>query len=74
MDDFLELLAEAAERRREERAYQHWLALLPWMKEHKSFEEFYQGIKLASAPISRTPKEAILADVEAIRKAAQRTA
>jgi len=69
--DFLELLAEAAERRREERAYQQWLALLPWM-EHKPFEEFYQQVKRSVMPISRRPKESILAEVEAIRRAAKR--
>jgi len=69
--DFLELLAEAAERRREERAYQQWLALLPWMKEHKPFEEFYQQVKRSVMPISRRPKESILAEVEAIRRAAK---
>jgi len=71
VDDFLELLVEAAERRREERAYQQWLALLPWMKEHQTFEEFYQKIKPV-APLSRRSREEIMAEADRIRKAAER--
>jgi len=73
VDDFLALLAKAAEEKRREELRQQWLAMLPWMKEPKPFEQFYQEntqhVKLAA---SRRSKEDILADAEAIRRAANR--
>jgi len=69
--DFLELVAEAAEARREEWARRQWLALLPWMSEKNfiPFERFYQRIKVEPASVKWRPREAVLADVEAIRRA-----
>lgn len=71
-DDFLDLLTRAAEEKRREELRQQWLVMLPWMKEPKPFEQFYQDntkhIRLAS---SRRSAEAIIADAEAIRHAAK---
>jgi len=71
----LQMIAKAVEDRREQRARQEWLALLPWMTEktYKPFEEFYRERTMRGrTPLTRRPKEEILAEVEAIRKAATR--
>lgn len=70
------MLLKAMEERRKRHAREEWLALLPWMTEktYKPFEQFYQERRRRNKPLSRRSKEEILAEVEAIREAAKRTA
>lgn len=71
VDDFLALLAKAAEEKRREELRQEWLVELPWMKERQSFEDYYQQrTQYISITASRRSAEEIIADAEAIRRAA----
>lgn len=70
--DFIALLAEAAEKRREEQARQEWLAIYPWMTEKTfiPFEQFYQRIKQVPSAATWRPAEDVFAEVRVIREAA----
>lgn len=68
VDDFIDLLLRAAEERRREELRQVWLALLPWSKDPKPFEQYYQENTVR--PTTRRTAKEIIADVEDIRRAA----
>ena len=71
VDTFFALLLKAAEERRRGELRQEWLTMLPWMKNPKPFEQYYQErVQPMRLEISRRSAEDIKADVEAIRRAA----
>lgn len=68
--EFLELVDHAREERNKAFMRQQWLAQLPWMTEENklTFDQYYEQSKVK---VSHRPAGEILADAEAIRRAAK---
>lgn len=66
MDTFLELLRLILEKEKEERAYQQWCAMLPFMSlsmlEYVPFEEYAD--RLTGKNIDLRPREDIIREIE----------
>lgn len=65
-DDMLRFIQLASQREREERIYQQWCAMLPSLKEFKTFKEFYDIV--TGANIDKRPAAQIIHEIKQLHE------